>query len=137
MLSFIFIFLLSSSVYAESFPVPVTQITEIYDTYDVYIPYECGPSNDDSFGLDTFIGLALGVGVVNTIGIGAGSGHEVAKVLGGLTGGSLANSSRTNTCYSTSKKRKFVEYENCAFYSGIKMCTRNDYKREFITVHKY
>ena len=125
-----------SSVSAQSshnnIYVDVEKSEPIYKTIKVRVPYEeviskaytvrvpCGGSyvqkDKNSIGLDTVVGMGLGVALGNQIG--HGNGQIAAKVVGGLLGAKIANSSR-NSSYQT------------------QYCNETRYKDEIVTRYDY
>lgn len=140
----------ASSKYNTKY-VDVISSNPIYKTVNIRVPYEeivskeytkkipCGNSYEErdrnSFGLDTIVGMGLGVAVGNQFG--KGDGRKVAKVVGALLGAGLANSQRgssyeTEYCnetryrdevvtrYDYTSKKKLQGYENIFRYKGQK-----------------
>ena len=105
--------------------------------------------NTHSIGLDTIIGAGVGLAIGHRVG--KGHGREVAKVLGGLGGGYLANQMRTHsydTCYEdrvvhdmiprykTVSKEVITGYLNCAMVDGEKVCKESSAPLEFLKVKR-
>jgi len=118
---------INNSIYVD-----VKKSEPIYKTINVRVPYEevvtkaytvrvpCGGTyikeDQNSIGLDTVIGMGLGVALGNQIG--HGNGQIAAKVVGGLLGAKIANSNR-NSSYQT------------------QYCEETRYKDEIITKYDY
>ena len=112
--------------------VDVEKSEPIYKTINIRVPYEevvskaytvkvpCGSSyvreDQNSIGLDTIVGMGLGVALGNQIG--RGNGRIAAKVVGGLLGAKIANSHRENS-YKT------------------QYCNETRYKDEVVTKYDY
>ncbi|MEA3498116.1 MAG: glycine zipper 2TM domain-containing protein [Campylobacterota bacterium] len=101
-------------------------------------------------GLDTIVGMGLGVAIGNQIG--KGNGRTAAKVVGGLLGAGIANSHRgyrdnTQYCdeirykdevitrYDYRTEKKLQGYKNIFFYNGQKYTkiTNHPLKRVKVT----
>jgi len=125
----------------ESTPItkPYTQKIKVSeqcyeDTVEVRVA--CNDRDTNSIGIDTLIGIGLGVALGNQIG--GGNGRDVAKVGGGLIGGYVANQTRDsrgncvtyetvtkcNPVYEYKTKYKTIGYNNCAWIDGQKYCKR-------------
>jgi uncharacterized protein YcfJ len=156
---FILLSISITSANAETIQVPVTSHTEIYKisrveipstTYEeeqVQVPYPCGNTIEtNSIGWDTLVGSVLGVAIGNQIG--GGSGRDVAKVLGGLSGGYIANQHRGSeqTCYRMEfrskpnytvdyeSRERLVAYNNCGYLGNRKICKKAKHKKDFIYI---
>ncbi len=105
--------------------------------------------NTNSIGLDTIIGAGVGLAIGHRVG--KGHGREVAKVLGGLGGGYLANQMRVNsydTCYEerivhdmipryeTITKEVITGYQNCVMVDGEKICKESSESLKFLKVKR-
>jgi uncharacterized protein YcfJ len=107
-----------------------------------------GHEETNSVGLDTIIGGVLGVAVGNQFG--KGTGNDVAKVVGGLTGMHIANQDRNNQkcksyrevtkcdpVYEYQTKELTVGYRNCATYMGQRVCKETNQPLDYLEVtHK-
>ena len=147
-----------SNSYGESFSIKVTESTPIYKqaivqiphtTYEeqqVQVPYSCNNSKNDknSIGLDTIIGSIAGVVIGNQIG--SGSGRDAAKIIGGISGGYIANNNREDetcyrmefrnrpvTTYRSETKERLIGYKNCGFLGNKKIC--KNAKSEMIHIY--
>ena len=152
-----FVTLLLSSIYADTMNIRVTKSTEIYKsvnvkvskTYyeevEVSVPYSCGHEERNSIGLDTIIGSTIGIIIGNQVG--AGNGRTAAKIVGGISGGYIANQQRgSNTCYRTEYRQKpitryeddvrerLVGYRNCGYIGHKEICKRSRYKLHYISL---
>ncbi|MDC0932288.1 glycine zipper 2TM domain-containing protein [Arcobacteraceae bacterium] len=140
----------ASSKYNSEY-VNVISSNPIYKTVNIRVPYEeviskeytrkvpCGHNYEredrNSIGLDTIVGMGLGVAVGNQFG--KGEGRKVAKVVGALLGAGIANNHRgssyqTQYCnetgyrdevitrYDYRSERKLQGYENVFRYKGQK-----------------
>ena len=105
--------------------------------------------NTNSIGLDTIIGAGVGLAIGHRVG--KGHGREVAKVLGGLGGGYLANQMRVDsyeTCYEerivhdiipryeTITKEVITGYQNCVMVDGEKICKESSEPLKFLKVKR-
>jgi uncharacterized protein YcfJ len=104
------------------------------DTVEINV--NCGQSDTNSIGIDTLIGVGLGIALGNQVG--KGRGRAAAKIGGGLIGAYTANSMREGRgdckSYETVRKcnpiydfvtvEKIVGYNNCAYIDGQKYCKR-------------
>jgi len=105
--------------------------------------------NTNSIGLDTIIGAGIGLAIGNRVG--KGHGREVAKVLGGLGGGYMANQMRVNSynsCYEdrvvhdvipryeTITKEVVTGYQNCVIVDGERLCKESSEPLKFIKVKR-
>lgn len=129
----------SSAVSAESIRVLVTESIPIYETttstYNDVVT-NCGGTDTNTIGLDTVIGTVLGVAVGNQF-----HNHtDAAKVIGGLSGGYIANNMRGNrgrNCTYTTRSRshrELIGYDNCGYFQGQRICKEKPYKTKYIEV---
>ena len=145
--------------------VDVISSSPVYRTVNVRVPYEeviskaytvrvpCGNTytqqDTNSIGLDTIIGMGLGIAAGNQIG--KGNGRTVAKIAGGLLGAGIANNNRdpkyqTTYCNETRYKDEVVTkydyveeeklqgYDNTFMYNGIKYTKRTKRPRKTIKI---
>lgn len=154
------LFVITSSLYAERITVDEQiAITKTY-TKKVKVGEKCyqttieqivncqGDEETNSIGLDTIIGATLGVAIGNQIG--DGSGKDAAKVIGGLSGGYLANQERNNQkckqyktitkcdpVYEYQTQEVVVGYKNCGTYMNQRVCKETKEPLDYLEVsHK-
>ena len=112
--------------------VKVNKSEPIYKTVNIRVPYDevvsksytvsvpCGQEYSDvdnnSFGIDTLVGVGIGAAIGNQIG--NGNGKVAARVIGGLIGANIANQNRRSS-YQT------------------KYCNETRYKDEVVTRYDY
>ena len=109
----------------------------------------CGEQRDtNTIGIDTIIGAGIGLAVGNKIG--KGHGREAARVLGGLSGGYIANQMRNGygECYEdeivhdrvpryeTITQEVITGYNNCVEIDGKRLCKESKMKKDFLRVKK-
>ncbi len=145
-----------------SFSIPVTHSEPIYRDIVTKVPHteckdesvrvevDCGGERVDrnALGFDTLLGVAAGVALGNQIG--KDRTKDVARVIGGIGGGILANQIRkdnSQTCYTTRTQercttvyderieREVVAYRLCGEINGHKICTESPRKKEYIEVY--
>ena len=164
-MKFVLVVLLSlfSFSFAGEEMVKVTEVTEITkpftskvkvgeecyeDTVEVNV--RCSETKDtNSIGIDTLLGATIGVVIGNQIG--KGSGRDVAKIIGGLGGGYVANQHRNSDqkmcksyetvtrCvpkYEYKTEYKIVGYNNCAMIDGVKYCKQTKEPIKYLRVKK-
>ena len=149
--------LASSSLYAQSVKVeeqiaitkPFTKKVKIGEKcyeHTVETIVNCsGNQETNSIGLDTIIGTVLGVVVGNQVG--KGNGRDAAKIIGGLSGGYLANQERNNQkcksyrqitkcdpVYEYRTEEVTVGYRNCTTFKGQKVCKETKDPLDFLEV---
>jgi len=153
-ITFLMVLSFSFSAFADSIKVRVTESVPIYKRSIVQIPhtdyiekqfqvpYECKSSDTNSIGIDTIVGGIIGVAIGNQIG--GGRGRDVAKVVGGLGGATVANNMRTKKCYrmefrkvpitsyTEEVRERLVGYKNCGYIDGRKICKRTKNKLRYI-----
>jgi len=154
----------ASSKYNTQY-VNVISSKPIYKTVNIRVPYEeviskeytrkvpCGHNYErqdrNSIGLDTIVGMGLGVAVGHQFG--KGDGRKVAKVVGALLGAGIANNQRENsyqtqycnetryrdevvTRYDYRSERKLQGYENIFRYKGQRYTKMTDRPQKRIKV---
>jgi len=152
---------LSCFLYAEL--VKVTEVNEITKPFTkkvkvgeqcyedtVEVDVRCADAKDtNSIGIDTLLGATIGVVIGNQIG--KGNGRDAAKIIGGLSGGYIANQHRNSnqkTCksyetvtrcipkYEYKTEYKTVGYNNCAMIDGVKYCKQTKEPIKYLRVKK-
>lgn len=99
----------------------------------------------NSIGLDTLIGVGLGIAAGNQF----HNHKDAAKVIGGITGGLVANNIRKNNdCYEdivtyervpryeTISENVIVGYNNCTKVDGKKICKESNKKLDVLRIKK-
>ncbi len=112
-------------------------------TIEQYV--NCGDRDRNTIGIDTIIGATLGVVIGNQMG--HGNGRDAAKIIGGLSGGYIANQQRAqkrcktynqvtkcDPVYEYITEDRVVGYRNCAFYKGQKVCKESSTPLEYLNV---
>ncbi len=109
----------------------------------------CGGERDmNTIGIDTIIGAGIGLAVGNKIG--KGHGREAARVIGGLSGGYIANQMRNGygDCYEdytvqertpryeTITEEVITGYNNCIEIDGKRLCKESKEKKKFLRIKK-
>lgn len=116
------------------------------DTVERYV--DCGDHDDNTIGLDTLLGATIGVVIGNQIG--GGNGRDAARIIGGLSGGYIANQTRdsreSKKCktynqvtrcepqYEYVTEDKVIGYRNCAMYNGQKVCKESSTPLDYLEV---
>lgn len=115
----------------------VLDYEECYDE-EYMVKVSCGNEPDkNSLGIDTLLGTVVGVAIGHQVG--GGSGKDVAKVIGGLSGGYIANQQRGDpgickeqrtrkkcqNVYKTERFEKIIGYNNCATVYDKKVCKKS------------
>lgn len=149
---FILIFIMFSTfIQAEQLKIKVEKSYPIYEEVIISTPYktyteevdsyECKSKDSNSIGLDTLIGITIGVVAGNQV---KGNGKDAAKVLGGISGGYIANNTRNDTCYNKGtrkiphtiyiekKERILKNYKNCGYVNDNEICSTNSQKLDYI-----
>lgn len=111
------------------------------------VPCRNSYKNTNTIGLDTIIGTVAGIAIGNQF----RSHKDVAKVIGGIGGGYLANQMRNSNqgeCYEQTTVQKYIPrydtitkhvtvgYNNCTIVDGKKICKESKNKRKFLKVKK-
>lgn len=103
-------------------------------------------NDSNSIGLDTIIGTVAGVALGNQF-----KNHkDAARIIGGISGGYIANQMRnsygSDTCYEQSTVQEYypryetvtetvtVGYNNCVSVDGEKICKESKRKRKYLKV---
>ena len=109
----------------------------------VKVPMSCG-KDTNAVGLDTLVGIGLGVAIGNQF----KNNKDTAKVIGGLSGGYIANKMRNANCYSYEviteckpqydyrQETKVVGWNNCIYIDGQRYCKRSKDKIKYLNIKK-